>query len=88
MLRKVFVVEVQNDRILVRVTGTSYFVSYHKPTDSPQLLPNNLPLRDDHRAPMGRLEFIASAWRLANDKARELGWIGKTRASGTLADAP
>jgi hypothetical protein len=43
MLRKAFVVEVQNDRIVVRMTGTSYFVSYHKPTDAPQLLARTLP---------------------------------------------
>ena len=27
------------------------------------------------RAPMTQAEFLARAWRVANDKARELGWI-------------
>jgi hypothetical protein len=31
--------------------------------------------RDDPRAPMTVSQFLAKAWRLANDKARELGWV-------------
>jgi hypothetical protein len=31
--------------------------------------------RDDPRVAMTLSEFIAAAWKLANDKARELGWI-------------
>ena len=30
---------------------------------------------EDHDAPMTQAEFHGRAWRLANDKARELGWI-------------
>jgi hypothetical protein len=75
MLRRGFLVEVQNDYIVVRVTGTSYAVTYHKPASSPQLLAKNFPVRDDHRAPMRVAEFLAGAWQLANDKARELRWI-------------
>ena len=75
MLRKRFLVEVQNDHIVVRVTGTSYAVSYYRVADPPGLLATNLPLRDDHRAPMNRLKFIKSAWQLAKDKAQELSWI-------------
>jgi predicted pyridoxine 5'-phosphate oxidase superfamily flavin-nucleotide-binding protein len=70
-----FLVEIQNGFIIVRVTGTSYAVMYHKPADSPQLLAKNFPLKDDHRAPMRVAGFLAAAWKLANDKARELGWI-------------
>lgn len=75
MLRKSFVVEVQDDHIVVRVTGTSYAASYYRIANSTELLPRHLPLRDDHRAPMGRLEFIKSAWQLANDEAQKLKWI-------------
>lgn len=71
MLRRGFLVEVQNDYIVVRVTGTSYAVT----ASSPQLLAKNFPVRDDHRAPMRVAEFLAGAWQLANDKARELRWI-------------
>ena len=50
MQRRGYVVEIQNHDIVVRVTGTSYTATYHRLGDS--LLARNLPLRDDHRAPM------------------------------------
>ena len=75
MLRKGLLVEVQRDYIVVRVTGTSYAASYYKLPDSAQLLARNLPSKSDHRAPMGQAEFLRYAWQLANDKARDLGWI-------------
>jgi hypothetical protein len=31
--------------------------------------------RDDPRAHLTHAEFLSRAWKLANDKARELGWI-------------
>lgn len=31
--------------------------------------------KDDPKVAMKLSEFLASAWKLANDKARELGWI-------------
>ena len=71
----IFLVEVKQDHIVVRVTGTSYAASYFRTANSTELLPRNLPLRDDHRAPMSRLEFIKSAWQLAKDKAQQLKWI-------------
>jgi hypothetical protein len=75
MLRKGFLVEVQNDHIVVRVTGTSYAVSFYRAAGLPGLFARNLPSRDDHRAPMTRLEFIKNAWQLAKDKAQQLRWI-------------
>jgi hypothetical protein len=74
LLRKSFVVEVQDDHIVVRVTGTSYAASYYRIANSAELLPRHLPLRDDHRAPMSRLDFIKSAWQLAKDEAQKLKW--------------
>jgi hypothetical protein len=50
-------------------------VTYYKPDGSPQLLAKNITDRDDLRLSMTAAEFLAKAWRLANDKARELGWI-------------
>ena len=44
-------------------------------THAPWLLPSKVPSQDDHRAPMGRLEFIRNARHLAKDKAYQLGWI-------------
>ena len=75
MLPRRYVVEVQNDHIVVRVTATSYIMSYNRVTHAPWLLPSKVPSQDDHRAPMGRLEFIRSAWHLAKDKAQQLDWI-------------
>jgi hypothetical protein len=57
MLRKGVVVEVELDHIVVRITATSYAASYYR-MDNAGLVARNLPLRDDHRAPMTRLEFI------------------------------
>jgi hypothetical protein len=34
-----------------------------------------LPAKDDARTGLTQAEFLARAWRLANDKARELDWI-------------
>jgi hypothetical protein len=75
MLRRELLVEVEHDHIVVRVTGTSYAVSYYRMASSTGLGARNLPLRDDHRAPMSRLEFIKSSWELAKAKAQELHWI-------------
>ena len=30
---------------------------------------------DDPRLPLTAAQFLAKAWKLANEKARELGWI-------------
>ena len=75
MLRRGFVVDVQVDHLVVRVTGTSYVASFYRADDSAELIVKHLPLRDDHRAPMSRLDFIKTAWQLAKDKAEELKWI-------------
>jgi hypothetical protein len=68
-------VEVIDDEIIVVLPRASYSVTYYKPQDSPQLLAKHIPDRDDPRAPMAVSEFLAKAWKLANDKAKELGWI-------------
>jgi hypothetical protein len=66
--------EVWDDEIIITLPGTSYIVTYYKPANSPQLLAN-FPYDDDGRTEITQAEFLASAWRLANDKARELRWI-------------
>ena len=75
MLRRELLVEVEHDHIVVRVTGTSYAVSYYRMASPTGLVARNLPARDDHRAPMSRLEFIKSSWELVKAKAQELHWI-------------
>ena len=75
MLRKDFVVEVYGDHIVVRVTGTSYDASYYRVADLRGLVARGLPVRDDHRAPMSRVDFIKTANQLAKAKAEQLKWI-------------
>jgi hypothetical protein len=67
--------EVVDDEIIVTLPGASYTVTYHKPAEPPQLLAKDFPRKDDSRAPITHAEFLARAWKLANAKARELGWI-------------
>jgi hypothetical protein len=68
--------EVQDGDITISLPGSSYTVTYYKPkTSSPQLLAKRIPRRDDPSVAMTLSEFLAQAWRLANQKARELGWI-------------
>jgi hypothetical protein len=68
-------IEVRDGGIIIVLPGTNYRVTYYKPPNSPQLLAKNFTNEDDTRVPMTSAEFLAIAWRLANDKARELGWI-------------
>ena len=56
-----------------RDPGTS--VTYYKPKNSNQLLAKRISDKDDPRIPMTGAEFLAKAWKLANNKAREVGWI-------------
>jgi hypothetical protein len=67
--------DVRGGDIIVDLPGTSYTVTYHKPVVSLQLLTGYLPAKDDARTGLTQADFLARAWRLANDKARELGWI-------------
>ena len=69
-------VEVQGDDIVVTLPGTSYVVTYYRAAAFPQqLLTKSHSGREDQDAPMTQAEFHARAWKAANDKARELGWI-------------
>jgi hypothetical protein len=68
-------VQVVDDEIIVTRPGSFYSVTYYKPDRSPQLIAKRMADRDDLRIPMKLSEFLAEAWRLANEKARKLGWI-------------
>ena len=46
-----------------------------EPADSSHLNLKDLSFEIDPRAPMLLGAFLGLAWKLANDKARELGWI-------------
>jgi len=68
-------IDVVDDEIIVCLPGSSYSVTYYKPANSPQLLARRISDQDDRRVPMTLSEFLARAWKAANTKARELGWI-------------
>jgi hypothetical protein len=59
----------------VTLQGTSYAVTYFKRRGSAGPFAKDIVHKDDPRIPMTSAEFLAGAWNLANDKARELGWI-------------
>jgi hypothetical protein len=59
-------VTVQDDEIIVRTLG--FYATYHKVIDRPQLVLRERTKTDDY-------ELLADAWKAANKKARELGWI-------------
>jgi hypothetical protein len=50
-------------------------VKYPKPANSPQLLARSFPRKEDRSVSMTLADFLTAAYKLANDKARELGWI-------------
>jgi hypothetical protein len=68
-------VAVVHDEIIVTLPGFRYSVTYYKPDRSPQLVARNIPIKDDPAAGFTASQFLEAAWWLANDKARQLGWI-------------
>lgn len=67
--------DVAGNEILVTLQGTSYAVTYFKRRGSPGLYAKDVLHKNDPRIPPTYAEFLAKAWKVANDKARELGWI-------------
>ena len=67
-------VEVQGWDIFVAMRGTCFRAKYRK-QEAPWLVAREYG-PDDPGARVTLSEFRAIAWRAANDKARELGWIG------------
>ena len=66
-------IEVEGDGIVVTLPGTTFRVIYRKPNQSPGLV--SCGIRGDKRAGIREVDFLARAWWVTNDKARELGWI-------------
>jgi len=50
-------------------------VSRDLPQDKQCCWPGAFAVRGDKRAGISQVDFLDRAWRVANDKARELGWI-------------
>src|SRR6187551_1115953 len=65
-------VEVEGDEVMVTLPGTRYAVTYYKPANSRQLNGKHFP---EEVSPISQAAFVGKAWKLANEKARELGWI-------------
>ena len=62
-------VEVLDDEFVITMPGTSYKVTFRKLAGGPGLSASHK-IRDDPDTPITRSEFLARAWRVANDKAR------------------
>jgi hypothetical protein len=69
-------VEVGGDVIVVKMPGTRFSITYEK-TEENRLVANSFhaPKSPDqtHKVPFPK--FLSLAWKAANEKARELGWI-------------
>jgi hypothetical protein len=68
-------IEVRGQELIITLPGTTYRAIYHKPEGSPKLVARSVPKYDESVALVSRGEFLAHALKIANDKARELGWI-------------
>lgn len=66
-------IEVEDDGIIVTLPGTTFRVIYRKQHQNPGLVA--FAGRGDKTAGISETDFLARTWRIANDKARELGWI-------------
>ena len=61
-------VTVQGGDIIVTLPKSVFKAVYYKAAGQPQLILRGRTQTDDH-------ELLAQVWQVANDKARELGWI-------------
>jgi hypothetical protein len=66
-------IEVEGEDLLVTLPGTSYAVKCRKSAN--QLYCKEYPMQVDRRSPLSQAEFVGKAWTMANEKARDLGWI-------------
>jgi len=60
--------------ITVSLPGTWFTVTYRKLPGFPHFIATNIV--DDRRVATRKADFLVRASRIANDKAKELGWIG------------
>ena len=65
-------IEVEDSVIIVTLPGTTFRVIYSKPKKSDGLVAFGV--HGDKDAGVSQVDFLVCAWRVANDKARELGW--------------
>jgi hypothetical protein len=67
-------VELRDQDLLVTMPGTSLRVVYRKPSRD-RLVPRIDYFQREQDGPITRLQFLVRARKIADDKARELGWI-------------
>jgi hypothetical protein len=68
-------VHVVEQDIIVNLPGTRCTITFQKAPDSPGLFEKQEWTREDPESAIPLHVFRARAWVVANDKARELGWI-------------
>jgi hypothetical protein len=68
-------IQVVGNEIIVTLPPSAYSVTYFKPQGSSHLLAKDIAKEDDPRMPLSVSAFLVEAWKAANEKARELGWI-------------
>ena len=68
-------VEVTEHKLVVTMPGTNFIVRYERSKDALGLVATYFRGRKGQDAKVTLPAFLAAAWRAANDKARELGWI-------------
>jgi hypothetical protein len=67
-------VDLESDEIVVTKPGTTFLLAYRKAVDEPRLVLTRSRMPPTTASPAS--EFRAQAWQAANERARELGWIG------------
>jgi hypothetical protein len=66
---------VEGDEIIVSLLHTAYTATFRKAPDSSHLIMTDSSPMSDQGSPVTPAQFLGLAWQVANDKARELGWI-------------
>jgi hypothetical protein len=61
--------------LVVTLPGTNYQITHRKLDNPPGISAAHDLRHDDPDASLNRYEFLARAWTIASEKARELGWI-------------
>jgi hypothetical protein len=75
-------VRVVGNDIIITLLGTHYSVTYFKRKGSPGLFAKDMSLTDDPRLPLTSAEFLAKAWKVANDKCARWGGLFSARFGG------
>jgi hypothetical protein len=79
-----FTVKVRNDRdIVISKPEAGFEVTYRRETYSPMLIAADV-MRSDYDEK--KVTLLAQAWKLAESKAKSLGWLDGPRLRRRIAD--